>query len=255
MLKICNVQWTANMIRQIAEEWADVDHQSPSRKWLHDVLCEDGMVDAFRHFYPDAKARFTCWNQNKNCRYVNQGSRIDYTLIDRSLLPYVQQGESTLRCGVSVADGKDLSEAAALSAATANGRFQPAAYEGGGLMEASPQALDSQFGPPHTGHIYTPPTFSDHIGVSVLLRDDILPTRNLVINTNDSATRKAQPHLQQKSVTDFFRRGSEAGKVETVGTKRVPQFPSSLKANSKRGKANVKAPANSILNHFQRTTR
>ena len=32
-------------------------------------VAEDGMVDAFAHFHPDAKNRFTCWNQRTNERF------------------------------------------------------------------------------------------------------------------------------------------------------------------------------------------
>ena len=58
-----------------------------------------------------------------------------------------------------------------------------------------------QFYEPHTGMVYTPPQFSDHIGVSHVLR--------LVADTKadlgaDAATRKAQPHSQQKSIKSFF---------------------------------------------------
>ena len=69
----------------------------------------------------------------------------------------------------------------------------------GGIQEATQDALDTQFGPAHTGMIYTPPTFSDHIAISVLFEDSILP-RDLNLDGNNVATRKAQPHKLQKSI-------------------------------------------------------
>merc|ERR1711865_779088 len=47
-------------------------------------------VDAFRYYYPHAEGRYTCWCQFTNKRYTNEGARIDYTIIDKSLLPYIQ---------------------------------------------------------------------------------------------------------------------------------------------------------------------
>ncbi len=60
--------------------------------WFLAVLEEDGMVDTFAHCHPHAIDRFTCWDQSTNRRYVNEGSRIDYVLIDASLMPYLQKG-------------------------------------------------------------------------------------------------------------------------------------------------------------------
>jgi hypothetical protein len=60
--------------------------------WFAAVLDEDGMVDTFAHCHPHARDRFTCWDQSTNRRYVNEGSRIDYILIDRSLVPYLAKG-------------------------------------------------------------------------------------------------------------------------------------------------------------------
>lgn len=254
MSKIADVTWSETTMRQIADESGGVERTSPPRQWLRAVLEEDGMVDAFRQFYPSAQARFTCWNQNKNRRYVNDGARIDYTLIDQALMPHLLQGESTLRCCGPVKPGEELMETAAMIAATANGRFQPAAFEGGGMTEASQEALDTQFGPPHTGHVYTPPTFSDHIGVSLLLDDAVLPTRDIVLDTNDTATRKAQPHRQQTSIASFFQTGSAAtaanGRIGACKGKKLLPSPS-FKGNAKRAKT---IPANSVLHHFRKET-
>lgn len=254
MAKICHVAWTEATMREIADYHAtssSTKRLSPTRAWLHDVLHKDGMIDAFRHFYPTAQARYTCWNQNKNHRYANEGTRIDYTLIDASLLSHLKQGCPTLRCCRPVRGvGQDLCEQSALQASTANGLFQPASFDGGGISEASQQALDSQFGPPHTGHVYTPPTFSDHIGVSVLLDDAIFPSRDLQLNTNDATTRKAQPHTQQKSIAAFFQTASEDGGNETK-KRCMDGKPQKDTSASKRSKP-MKVPAHSVLHHFKK---
>jgi exodeoxyribonuclease III len=202
MMKICFIEWDEKTQRMISETAAREDKISPTRKWLNAVVEEDGMVDAFRHFYPTAEGRYTCWNQFTNRRYFNEGVRIDYTLVDSCLMQHVQKGDvDTLRCCSSQED--PMSEGAALCAATANGRFQPVSFEGGGMIEPSQEAIDTQFGEAHTGMIYTPPSFSDHIAISLLL-DDICTSSELVLDEKDSATKKAQPHKSQKSIASFF---------------------------------------------------
>lgn len=203
------------------------------------------MVDTFRHFYPTAEARFTCWYQFTNTRYSNDGTRIDYTLVDRSLLPFVKQG-GNLRTGKSPQALQNsendtivdpLTEEAALAAATARGNFQPVSFEGGGIVEATQQTLDTQFGPRHTGMIYTPPSFSDHIAVSVLLEDDgdnecktaenstIIHRHwradnwgTLVLDEKDPATKRSQPQKAQKSIASFFSNNNNIN----GGTDKVP---------------------------------
>jgi hypothetical protein len=117
---------------------------------LNTIIDEECMVDTFRHFYPSAEGRYTCWCQFTNKRYTNEGARIDYTFVDQSLLKYVLKGNvESLR--VSSDQDQSNSESAALAAATANGRFHPVSFEGGGIVEAKISTLDSQFGTPHTG--------------------------------------------------------------------------------------------------------
>lgn len=56
---------------------------NPSSGWIEGLLRQDEMVDAFAEYYPSAQGRFTCWDQYRNQRYENVGSRIDYTIVDR----------------------------------------------------------------------------------------------------------------------------------------------------------------------------
>lgn len=261
MLKIVGVQWDEAIERQIAETEGTVERASPTRKWLQSVIDEDGMVDAFRHFYPTAEARFTCWHQFTNRRYVNDGSRIDYTLIDKSLLGFLQQGnfESLRCCDNGTVD--HLTEEAALSAATANGRFQPVSFEGGGITEATREAVDTQFGPSHTGMVYTPPSFSDHIAISLRLDESLLPNDQL-LDEKESATKKTQPHKVQRSIASFFGsaagssslKGSSPSKTRTTASRGVKKEHTDGSQNAKRAKVSAsvnKPPANSILHHFR----
>jgi hypothetical protein len=257
------------------------------------------MVDAFRHFYPGARDRFTCWHQFTNRRYCNEGIRIDYTLVDRSLLQHVMRGPvQGLRCcdfpppaERSAVDPRrawqqdedyHLTEEAALAAATANGRFEPVSFEGGGIQEASREALDSQFGAPHTGMIYTPPSFSDHIAISLLLDGGLLRT-DLVLDAKDSSTKKSQPHKLQTSIASFFgnARATPAGcgsdQAPTSATGAAGNVPprgpalfakssdrdnaanrrivaKSASSGNKKVPVKAKQPGNSILNHFKRSS-
>lgn len=329
MSKVCNVEWSEETLRTIADsEDACRSRIHPPRQWLTTLLEEDDMVDIFRHFYPTAQARFTCWHQFTNTRYTNNGTRIDYTLVDRSLLPFVKRG-GDLRTGailddnlVSVTNDRlpleqelettgtcavdPLSEEAALAAATARGRFQPVSFEGGGIAEVSRETLNTQFGPQHTGMIYTPPSYSDHIAVSLLLGDDndkavgkqsqqtletVAPAwrdgswGSILLDERDPATRKAQPHKSQQSISSFFSNGGGSTKsiamtsgvsfsnrtklpqkrpAESIHFKSFFQAKPSEKSNAQNNGRNSKPkttntgqqslhkkpPAHSILNHF-----
>src|SRR5690606_17065674 len=46
------------------------------REWFKQFL-NIGLIDTFRHFYPDEKHRYTWWNQMERARIGNRGWRID----------------------------------------------------------------------------------------------------------------------------------------------------------------------------------
>ena len=147
MSKIAGVPWDESLQRTIAS-YATEPRVTPTRKWLSEIVSDDKMVDSFRYLYPTAEGRFTCWHQFTNKRYINEGARIDYGIVDQSIMARIQRGPG-LRCYGSL--GKDdhdfaLGEQAALQAATANGLFQPASFGGEGIQTPSQVALDTQFG-------------------------------------------------------------------------------------------------------------
>jgi exodeoxyribonuclease III len=235
MIKIARVEWNESLQRIIAATAGESSRVSPSRCWLNAILEEDGMVDAFRSLYPKAEGRYTCWNQFTNRRYANEGARIDYTLVDKELSPWIREGDvNGLRCGClsssPPSDGKSShhdpdSELAALCAATAGGRFQPVSFEGGGIIEANQATLDTQFGPPHTGMIYTPPSFSDHTAISLLLDDECCRVRGETVPALDDCdpqTRKAQPHKSQMSISSFFRAPTSPKSTSKPSSKNAP---------------------------------
>ena len=55
-----------------------------------DNLLNLGLVDSFRHFYPD-EVKYTYWNQMFNARARNRGWRIDYFLVSDSLIDHVKE--------------------------------------------------------------------------------------------------------------------------------------------------------------------
>uniref|UniRef100_A0A7S1BYX7 Endonuclease/exonuclease/phosphatase domain-containing protein n=2 Tax=Corethron hystrix TaxID=216773 RepID=A0A7S1BYX7_9STRA len=201
MLKVAGIAWDAATISCVANEFLSLRYLTPTLRWFNSIVNDDGMIDTFRHFYPSAEGRFTCWSQEKNNRFLNKGTRLDYILCDSSIKNYIEKGNSNLRCG-GVKSANPWSARAAAIAATANGQFQEASLLGGGMPAASRTAIETQFGPDHTGIVYTPPTYSDHVAVSLLFKKEFRPASS--DNISISSKKDAQPHRSQPSISSFF---------------------------------------------------
>ncbi|GAA5957455.1 hypothetical protein JCM3765_001147 [Sporobolomyces pararoseus] len=68
------------------------DH--PPRAWLKEFTGPNGpMVDTTRAQHPDRKGMFTCWNTKINARPSNYGTRLDYILVTRGLLPWIKDAD------------------------------------------------------------------------------------------------------------------------------------------------------------------
>ncbi|CRG95810.1 exodeoxyribonuclease III, putative [Plasmodium gallinaceum] len=50
--------------------------------FLKNLIFEDNMIDTFSYFHNTINGKFTCWDTYKQYRVTNEGSRIDYILID-----------------------------------------------------------------------------------------------------------------------------------------------------------------------------
>merc|ERR1719210_1306361 len=125
------------------------------------------MVDSFARLHPVAEERFTCWDQYRNKRHENVGSRIDFILVDRPLF------EEHARRGAGL-DARKVpdpdSAAAALAAARLDGLSQPSSFAGGGMPALEEDEYYAQFREvASTGIIYTPPQLSDHVATCLLL--------------------------------------------------------------------------------------
>ncbi|EMD39007.1 hypothetical protein CERSUDRAFT_47445 [Gelatoporia subvermispora B] len=70
-------------------------YEHPARLWFKQWLDPVGpMVDIVRHFWPDRKGMFTCWNMKIMARESNYGSRVDYILVTKGLLPWIKHGDT-----------------------------------------------------------------------------------------------------------------------------------------------------------------
>jgi exodeoxyribonuclease III len=249
LAKVCGIVWDEATQRHIANSIDGVCNDNPPRMWLNDLIEKDEMVDVFRHFYPDAQGRFTCWNQFTNRRYENEGARIDYILVDKSLLSRVERGDSALHTPDPNLDFR--SEEAALCAATANGAYRPVSFEGEGIASVSRAILDTQFKSPHTGMIYTPPSFSDHIGISMILTGMGTQEESILLvtesNNNDTITKdtkRTQPHKMQRSIASFLTAKRPASTMGVIPVKRLKGRTTNDTNN------NYKTKPKTILHHF-----
>ncbi len=246
MSKLARVEWDTPTLKLIAGS-EGMKKTSPPCKWLSKLLNDDGMVDVFRHLFPNAEGRFTVWTQHTNRRYENDGARIDYTIIDSSLMDCIKTCDSPkLRCAnFSKAADQFCSEEAAFHAAIASGLFQGASFQGGGIGQASDEALETQFGCAHTGIIYTAPQYSDHVAVSLLLNDNFDQYLSSSLSLNGKETKQAQPHKAQTKISSFFsssNRSSSTSSNSSLSKRKSSHLPQK--------KSKKKPAGGTIMSHF-----
>ena len=140
------------------------------------------------------------------------------------------------------------SAAAAAAAATAGGAWKQAAFDGSGIPEGSKDDFETQFRAAHTGMVYTPPLFSDHIAVSLLLQPGALALPSSEVpRCQDSASRRAQPYRKQRRLQDMFaaRPARKPGAATTNGAAARPAAASAAPsaASTGAGGAVARAPA------------
>nr|WP_321356753.1 exodeoxyribonuclease III [uncultured Draconibacterium sp.] len=56
-----------------------------------DRFTQGGLVDTFRHFYPDVTDKYSWWSYRAGARGKNVGWRIDYFLVSESFIPQIQK--------------------------------------------------------------------------------------------------------------------------------------------------------------------
>ena len=87
------VIWTGdlNVAHQPIDIWSTEGHQNIAgytdveRKWFDDFIKNNDYVDVFRMLYPD-KQQFTFFNYRGNAKGKNQGWRIDYFMMPKSMI-------------------------------------------------------------------------------------------------------------------------------------------------------------------------
>jgi exodeoxyribonuclease III len=166
-------------------EHAGLPAHDMESKWLgEEIIHQDGMVDSLLAVHGHQQelidqccpCPFTCWNQHHNCRYQNEGTRIDYILVDKILENKLQHHVNSSSCPETAGSQPPLSLYSgpgfkkSVRRVTQNGRFSPVPTTGGGLEQLNTATCELLFnGLPRTGLIITPPQLSDHIAVCCLL--------------------------------------------------------------------------------------
>mmetsp|Transcript_22879 Transcript_22879/g.63959 ORF Transcript_22879/g.63959 Transcript_22879/m.63959 type:complete len:279 (+) Transcript_22879:1-837(+) len=195
-------------------------------------------ADVFAEVHPDAEERFTTWGQASNSRYSNTGTRIDYVICDRATFrDCVVCSPTSDLAGAAPADSA-ASAASALNAATCFGRWHGAATRGvaqgdGLCLQSDNMRLnDTQFpSRPHTGLVYTPPSYSDHIAVSAFFTATLMeplaamvataPQADTCPNVSSETTKRCQPWVRQPSIAAFFGSSSRAATPSPVAAASV----------------------------------
>ncbi|KDQ19552.1 hypothetical protein BOTBODRAFT_102321, partial [Botryobasidium botryosum FD-172 SS1] len=78
------------VLERTRQEWWD----RPMRVWLKRWLDPEGpMVDVVRRCWPERLGMYTCWNMKLSARDSNCGTRIDYVLVTKGLLPWIKTAD------------------------------------------------------------------------------------------------------------------------------------------------------------------
>ena len=234
-----------NLLLSAYEPWSEI--------WINS-LCDDNngdgeYIDTFRHLFPNAKYRFTCFNQLENKRYTNEGSRIDFILVDKAMEKNIVVNESRhLDVGKKSTDDIDeFGEVAAWHAATFSDEYKAVGFQGGGLVnDYTDRAVNSLFGEQEC-MLNTLPCLSDHIAISVILsglEEGVAGgLGSLKLEKGNKKTREAQPHKAQMKLASFFGGGGGGGGRSSSSS-------SSFKSSVVPMQQNKKKSTKSVSNFF-----
>lgn len=121
--------------------------------------------------------------------------------------PFLVTDSKTSLAG-AMEDGEAHTAEAAWNAATQFGRWHGAHQvqksDGGGLslQQDDMKLNDTQFREPHTGILYTPPKYSDHVPVCACFAG--LKLQPFQLNARWTETRGTQPWTSQSTLTALF---------------------------------------------------
>jgi exonuclease III len=230
MNKVLEIPFTENQQRIFSRAFGKTYYAPCLIDYFHALTREDKMIDTFRNSGNPKKrlalGRHTAWDQYTNARYENKGVRIDFILIDQELGHWTKETDYYLGGGDEKFEA--TSEEAALRMCTAFGNYQPAGFDGNGINDVSMDVLNMQFPPGEqfvNGIVYTPPRYSDHVGVSLLLHVNASDVVKVVSDEDEKSakivtaplfsqkrTRKAQPHRDTRTISSFFTSSSSSHK-------------------------------------------
>eukprot|EP00439_Symbiodinium_sp_Y106_P024591 s1013_g3.t1 len=155
--------------------------------------------------------RYTQWNHIANSRFLNLGARLDYILCDTSMQKHLVRTPTSELAGSSSLHAAETAEAAknaatcfgAWHSAPACGRLRASKDDddGLGLQKDDMRLNNSQFRSPHTGILYTPPRYSDHVPVCARFEGLRLGG---VVALSEAESRRTQPCSSQATLTNFF---------------------------------------------------
>ena len=274
MNKVLEIPFSENQQKIFSRAYGKTYYAPCLIDYFHSLTNEDGMIDTFRAANGDAVERHTAWDQYTNGRYENRGVRIDFIMVDQDLHQLTRETDFYLGGG----DGgrvKESSEEAALKMCTAYGNYQAAPFDGSGIYDPPMTVLDMQFPPKNqfvNGIVYTPPRYSDHVGVSLLLhvktdgRTTATTTTTAatggvggggVDKTNSlfspKRTRKAQPHRDTRTISSFFTQkgttdAKNAKSAQNVNVRQRTVIGLTLSQHQKKTPTQVKSKSKSSRN-------
>ncbi|CBZ26386.1 endonuclease/exonuclease protein-like protein [Leishmania mexicana MHOM/GT/2001/U1103] len=258
------------LTREMIDAWSTAPADSPL---IDLMLLREVERPRLRPYCP---CPYTCWDQSRNRRLENEGTRLDYILVDSALLPAVVCRAETVNNVFAGVPERNLSASFApgssvdredffselhgtryrdgVMRAMANGAYPPAPFDGTGMPALCEQARELCFaGLPSTGLFVTPPQFSDHIGVGLLLdlaalgtESELLQRSGKVVEDHKcmyrppvglhtffaaAATKKAtasvaKPSVQREMAADG--QGVREAEERVAGDKRAPDSCASL---------------------------
>ncbi|EPY27160.1 DNA-(apurinic or apyrimidinic site) lyase [Strigomonas culicis] len=194
-------------------------NRSPTRMWDSFLLQKGPNRELVRDAVNEAycPCPYTCWDQSHNCRLSNEGTRIDYVLLDDALAGCVVPRTATENnSGGALRSARDEPDKAAateqdtffselcgtaqrdgIRRAMADGAYPPAPFDGSGMPEVTCAARTLCLrGLPSTGLFVTPPQWSDHIGVAVQLTCALTPRTGKMVEDHPNCMHRPPVGLQ-----------------------------------------------------------
>ncbi|KPA81611.1 endonuclease/exonuclease protein-like protein [Leptomonas pyrrhocoris] len=199
---------------------------------------------------PYCPCPYTVWDQSRNRRLENVGTRLDYILIDAALLSAVECRRETANNVLPSTESTHASRSEFFSEvqgsqfrdgvqrAMAGGAYPPAPFDGSGMPALAESARElCCAGLPSTGLFVTPPQFSDHIGVGLVLNLSRLGGRSELVQRPGKLIEVHKCMYRPPVGLHTFFAAAASKKVPAAD---APAVPSASTAGQKRGADEIK---------------